>query len=83
MGLTERLQILISPEMRKQLDERAETEGKPIGRLIREFVEVGLLRAPRQERLRIADEMRKLELPVGPVGKMKEESLDGVLGERG
>ena len=57
-------------------------EGKPIGKLIREFVEVGLMRAPRPERLRIADEMRKLELPVGPVEKMKEESLGGMVGDR-
>ena len=79
MPLTERLHILVSPDMRKQLAFRAGAEGKSIGHLVREFTQAGLLRPSRAERIRIAEEMRALCLPVDTVAKMKEEAIDGRL----
>ena len=80
MALTERLQVLVTPQMRRALQQRAEQEAKSVGELVRGFVEVGLERAPLEERLRIVEGIRRMRWPVSDPQTMKHESLRGRFG---
>ncbi len=77
MGLTERIQVLVSPEMRKQLEERAQAEGASVGALIRQFAEGGLGLPPSAERLRALKRLCAMELPVADWEQMERETAAG------
>lgn len=56
--LTERLQLLLTPEQRARLGAEAKRTGKPIGELVRNAIDVRYGAVRPEERMRAVAEMR-------------------------
>ena len=73
MPLTERVQILISPTLRRQLEDRARAEEKSMGQLTREFMQFCLQLPSRAEKLMAAERLCAMQLPVADWEEMERE----------
>jgi hypothetical protein len=62
--LTERLQILISPQQRRRLEDEAARRGTSVASVIREAVDVQLGSVPNEQRQRAVESLRAR--PVAP-----------------
>lgn len=81
--LSERLQILVTPEQRRRLEEEAERRGVSVGGLIREAVEAHLGTVAREDRLRALDSIRAMRgrfLTVEELEGLVEEERSGIGG---
>jgi predicted DNA-binding protein len=56
--LTERLQILVSPEQKRRLEAEAQTRGESVGELVREAIDARYAEPTREERLAAVERMR-------------------------
>lgn len=74
MDLTKKTTILFSPDLHRRLAGIAERQGVSLGELVREACEAkyGVQTDPR--RTEAAEAFGKLNLPVGTVQQMKQES---------
>lgn len=82
MALTERVQVLLSPELRRRLEDRAEREGKSLGALIREFAEIGLgSGGDRSAKLAALKRIFAMGLPVADWDEMERQIEAGKLGD--
>lgn len=73
MPLTERIEAMVSPELRKRLETRAREEGKSVAGLLREFVEIGLSMSPRAVRLKAVERVATMNLPTCDWEQMERE----------
>ena len=76
--LSERLQILVTPEQRLRLREEAERRGKSVGGVIRSAIDEHIGTASREERLRAFEEIKRMSVP-GPAPTPQE--LNRIVGE--
>lgn len=79
--LTERLQILVSPEQRRRLEDEAERRGTSVAGVVREAVDAQLDTVCREDRIRAVEEiaaMRAEYLPPDELNRMIEEQYDDV-----
>jgi len=74
--LKERLQLLISAEQRKRLEDEARRTGRSVGALVREAIDAQLGTATRHERLRAVEEIAALRGVYLPL-----EELESVIAE--
>ena len=75
MELTKKTTILFSPALHEHLVKVALREGVSLGELVREACEARYGRRSPEERREAAAQIRALSLPVGPVARMKAESV--------
>ncbi len=73
--LTERVQVLFSPEQVRQLKEIAGSEGASVGELIRRAVDTVYLRQRQDGAREAVRRMAAMSLPVGDWEQMKRESV--------
>jgi len=66
--LSERLQILVSPEQKRRLESEAFAQGTSVGGVIRAAVDAHYTRAPRSQRIAAVEAIRAMqaELPEDP-----------------
>ncbi len=81
---SERLQILVSPEQKSQLEAKAADQGKSVGGVVREAIEAHYGRLPRAQRIAAVEAIKSMhaELPEDPaeVDRMIDEGrLDEAL----
>lgn len=79
--LTERLQILVSPEQRRRLEDEAERRGTSVAGVVREAVDAQLDTVSREDRITAVEEiaaMRAEYLPPDELNRMIEEQYDDV-----
>jgi hypothetical protein len=74
-NLTKKTTILLRPELHKRLSRLARRRGTSMGDLIRTAVERQYGLAGSQERRGAVRALVALDLPVGPTGDMKRESV--------
>lgn len=74
MPMTERLQVLVTPEQRRRLERVARIEGRSVGAVIRDAIERAIP-APRGSSSDPLEEMFALDLPVGDWADLKEEII--------
>ncbi len=77
--LTERTQVLLSPEQRRRLERTAAERGVSLGALIREAIDAYTTSGGRSPREAL-DELEQLEAPVDDWERMKEEIARGASG---
>jgi len=70
--LTERLEVRLSPRTMQLLRQEARQRGVPVAQLVREAIE-SLLVQDREERLRAAEALFRIEAPVADWIEMKRE----------
>jgi hypothetical protein len=74
---TERLQILLSPDQRRRLDEHSKEQGRSVGSLVREAVDRAYPERPkwrprpRSERIAAVERIRAMKVP-GPLPSAEE-----------
>ena len=81
--LTERLQILVSPEQRRRLEDEAERRGTSVAGVVREAVDTQLTTVSREERIRAVKEIAAMKaeyLPPDELNQLIEEQHDDVRG---
>jgi predicted DNA-binding protein len=78
--LSERIPILVTPEQRERLDDRARRQGRSFGAVVREAIDSYV---PRQRRSRreALEELYSLTAPVADWPEMKAEIIAGGTGE--
>jgi hypothetical protein len=79
--LTERTQVLLTPEQRKRLELRAADEHRSVGAVIREAVDAYVGASPRS-RAEAAAHLLETEAPVADWEEMKAEIVRGAIGAR-
>ncbi len=84
--LTERLQVLVTPEHRRRLAAEARERGTSVGALIREAIDARFGGEPREERIRAAQEIASMSggrhLPPEELDRLVEEEAVEELTER-
>lgn len=78
--LSERLQVLVTPEQRRRLEVEAQRRGSSVGKLIREAVDARFGAVTREDRLRALDGIRASEgrfLPPEDLDRLVEEEREG------
>ena len=86
--LNERLQILITSDQRRRLEEEAMQRRVSVARLIREAIDARFGAVTREDRLRAVEEIRSIEagrfLPPDQLGRLSDaehdEAIDALLG---
>lgn len=73
MTLTERMQVLVTPEQRRRLERMARAESRSVGSIIREAI--GRLVPPVDSPADDLQAMFELDLPVGEWADMKAEII--------
>jgi len=81
-ALTKRIQILLSEEQYGLLKRLAAVKGASIGALVRQAVEQVYLERFKDEQIRIAKRLVRMELPVADWPEMEEEIIKGAVEER-
>lgn len=79
--LSERLQILVSPEQRRRLEDEAVRRGTSVAGVVREAVDAQLDTVSREDRIRAVEEiaaMRAEYLPPDELSRVIEEQYDDV-----
>lgn len=79
--LTERTQVLLSPEQRRRLESRAARERRSVGSVIRDAVDA-YVGSPQRTRREAADSLLSIGAPVADWEQMKKEILMGATGGR-
>lgn len=74
--LSERLQILVSPEQRQRLEHEASRRGASVGSVVREAIDARLGTVTRAERMRALEEIRQMN--AGPA--LSPEELNEIFG---
>ncbi|MFN8159949.1 MAG: ribbon-helix-helix protein, CopG family [Solirubrobacterales bacterium] len=80
--LSERLQILVSPEQRRRLEAEARRRGTSVGSLIREAVDHRFQSVPEAERRQAVDDIRRMRgrfLSPGELNRIVEAEREGDL----
>lgn len=62
--LSERLQILVSPEQKRRLESEARAQGTSVGGVIRAAVDAQYTRSPREQRIAAFEAIRKMQAEV-------------------
>lgn len=75
MELSQKTTILFPPDFHAHLKETARRRGVSLGELVRAACEAQYGMVSSEERLRAAERLRRLVLPVGSVRKMKRQSV--------
>ncbi len=75
MELTKKTTILFSPSLHARLTETAKQRGVSLGELVRSACEAQYGLVSSEERLRAAERLRRLALPIGSVKTMKRQSV--------
>jgi hypothetical protein len=75
MELIKKTTILFSPSLHAHLTQTAKRRGMSLGELVRAACEAQYGIVSSEERLRAAERLRRLSLPVGSVRKMKRQSV--------
>jgi len=74
--LKERLQLLISAEQRKRLEDEARRTGRSVGALVREAIDARFGAVTREDRLQAVEEIRSMEsghfLPPDELGRLSD-----------
>lgn len=76
--LSERTQVLLSPEQRRRLERIAARRGISLGAVIREAIDAYASPSPRN-RLKALEELFALEAPVADWDELKAEILRGAI----
>jgi hypothetical protein len=76
--LSERLQILVTPEQRERLREEAKRRGTSVGGVIRETVDEKLGTVSREDRLRALEAIKAMSVPGSAPSP---EELNRIIGE--
>ncbi len=74
--LSERLQILVTPEQRRRLETEARQRGASVGGLIREAIDSRFGGAPQEERMRALEQIEAMEgqfVPPDELDRMADE----------
>lgn len=78
--LTERVQILVTPEQRRRLESEAKRQGSSVGGLIRDAIEARLGGVSRDERINAVEEIASMEggraLPPDELNRIFEQERD-------
>jgi predicted transcriptional regulator len=77
--LSERLQILISPDQRRRLEAEAQRRGSSVATLVREAIDASLARPTRAERLEAVEAIKAMKgtyLPVEELEAIVDEERD-------
>ena len=72
MAMTDRLQVILPPDLHQLLKQRAAAEAKSVGQLLREYARFCLELPARAERIAAADRLCALELPVADWETMEQ-----------
>lgn len=75
MELSKKTTILLTEELHERLTGLAEQEGVSLGELVRRACETQYGIVSRADRVEAVESLAKLQLPVGDVRTMKEESV--------
>jgi hypothetical protein len=71
--LTERIQVLMTPEQARRLRQMADREGQSIGAVVRQAVDALSVYAARQEQLDAVADLAAMDLPVDDWSVMEKE----------
>lgn len=77
--LTERLEVRLSPQTMQLLRQKARQRGVSVAQLVREAIEF-LLVQDREDRLRAAEALFRIEAPVADWAEMKREIEEARVG---
>jgi len=81
--LSERLQILVTPEQRSLLESEARERGLSVGGLVRETIDRRFSGASREERMRAYEEIASMrggrDVPPGELDRIVEEEREALV----
>ena len=77
--LTERLEIRLPREQLRLLRQEARRRGVPVAQVVREAIDLLLVEEDRQDRVRAAEELFRINAPVADWEGMKREIEEGYL----
>jgi len=75
--LAKKTTVLFDPEKYKRLKRIARVQGRTVGELIRESVEIRFGLASVEERLAAVESLGEMSLPAGTWEEMEEETIKG------
>ena len=78
MELTKKTTILFPPDLYNRLSALAEHRHSSVGELVREACRVQYFLSNRVDRLAIVEQMAMMNLPVGTVEEMENESIPAI-----
>lgn len=78
----ERLQILVTAEQRRRLDETSKATGRPVTALVREAIDKQFGEVSREQRLEAYERLKKRRIPFIPIDELNrliETRYDDIL----
>lgn len=80
--LNQRLQLLLTPEQRRRLDEEAGARGESVAALVREAIDARFTSTPRAERIKAVEEIAAMRIDPVPtpeeINRIVAEERDAV-----